>query len=105
MFKVFHNTSGSSILCVPTCPALICSQLDSSQQVNQGHNGGYCYARQHVIPRPTHAAVPYPPAPHAPSRGVPASENLRRLATIMCSTRVHGFNQFAWNEAQLVDTR
>ncbi len=24
--------------------------------------------------------------------------------TIMCSTRVHGFNQFAWNEAQLVDT-
>ncbi len=48
--------------------------------MNQGHNGGYCYARQHVIPRPTHAAVPYPPAPHAPSRGVPASENLRRLA-------------------------
>ncbi len=33
---------------------------------------------------------------------LPMQQSLIRL--IMCSTRVHGFNQFAWNEAQLVDT-
>jgi hypothetical protein len=48
--------------------------------VNQGHNGEYCYARQRVIPGPTQVAVPYPPAHQAPTRGPPASENLRRLA-------------------------
>jgi hypothetical protein len=48
--------------------------------VNQAHNGEYCYARQRVIPGPTQVAVPYPPAHQAPTRGLPASENLRRLA-------------------------
>ena len=32
------------------------------------------------MPGPTQAAVPYPPAHQAPARGLPASENLRRLA-------------------------
>ena len=48
--------------------------------MNQGHNGEYCYARQQVIPRPIQAAVAYPPGHQAPTRGLPASENLRRLA-------------------------
>ncbi|KAI0281846.1 hypothetical protein BGY98DRAFT_957805 [Russula aff. rugulosa BPL654] len=48
---------------------------------NQGHNGEFCYARQRVIPGPTQVAVPYPPAHQAPTRGLPASENLRRLAS------------------------
>lgn len=48
--------------------------------VNQGHNGEYCYARQRFIPGPTQVAVPYQPAIQAPARGLPASENLRRLA-------------------------
>lgn len=50
--------------------------------MNQGHTGEYCYARQRFIPGPTQVAVPYPPAQQfqAPARGLPASENLRRLA-------------------------
>jgi hypothetical protein len=50
--------------------------------VNQ-QNGEYCYARQRFIPGPAQVAVPYPPAQQAPIipiRGLPASENLRRLA-------------------------
>ena len=45
-------------------------------------NGEFCYARQRVIPGPAQVAVPYPPAHPlaAPTRGLPASENLRRLA-------------------------
>jgi hypothetical protein len=71
IYPVRANLSGSHIF----------SQLDPSLQANQGHNGEFCYARQRVIPGPTQVAVPYPPAHQAPTRGLPASENLRRLAS------------------------
>ena len=48
--------------------------------MNQGYNGEYCYARQRFIPGPAQVAVPYPPVHQVPARGLPASENLRRLA-------------------------